>query len=432
MEGFFFILALDNIIFFGMKTTQFILLWIIFTSPLFCQHSSQWRGPHRNGIYNESNLMKEWPAEGPELIWYNEDIGNGHSSASVSGDRIFVTGREDSLEYLSSFDLEGKLLWKVPFGHRWQGSFPDSRSTPNIVDNRAFLASGTGELVCLDAHSGDELWKVNASEKFEGRCTMWGFCESPLVVDEKVIFTPGGNKTHMVALSTENGETIWTSESLGDSVGYVSPLAFEHYGKKIIASIGANYFFGIDASNGKLLWKFNYKPLSHMDHWYSPIINVNTPLYHDGEIYISKGYDHEAVKFSISEDGTRIERLWSDTVMDVHLGGMVLKDDYLYGSSWIHNRDGNWCCLDWKTGKVQFETQWENKGSIISADNLLYCYEEQRGQVALVDPSPEEFKIISSFATAYGSGPAWAHPVICNGILYIRRGKAIMAYDIGL
>jgi outer membrane protein assembly factor BamB len=215
-------------------------------------------------------------------------------------------------------------------------------------------------------------------------------------------------------------------------VGYVSPVAFEHFGKKIIASIGANYFFGIDASNGDLLWKFNYKPLSHMDHSYSPIINVNTPLYHEGEIYISKGYDHEGVKFSISEDGTRVEQLWSDTILDIHLGGMVMTDGFLYGSNWLHNRDGNWCCLDWETGEVMYETHWENKGPIIMADSMLYCYEEKRGQMALVEPTPDEFRIISTFTTAHGSGPAWAHPVIRDGVLYIRRGGALMAYDIGL
>jgi len=411
---------------------QLAFFMALFATQVCGQHSSQWRGPERNGSYHESDLLKEWPEEGPELLWYSEQIGNGHSSASVTDNRVYVSGREDSLEYLSCFHLEGTLDWKVPFGRSWQGSFPDSRSTPNIIDNKVYVVSGMAEVVCLDALSGDILWNVDALEKFEGSPTMWGFCESPLVLDEKVIFTPGGRKTSMVALNKEDGEILWTSESMQDSVGYVSPVAFEHQGRKIISSIGANYFFGVDAVTGDLLWKFNYKVLSHMDHHYSPIINVNSPLYHEGEIYISKGYDHEGVKFSISPGGDKIEQLWSDTVLDIHLGGMVLNKGFIYGSNWLHNRDGNWCCLNWETGEVMYETSWKNKGSIIQADGLLYCFEEKGGFMALVEPDPEEFRIISSFETSHGSGPAWAHPVISDGILYVRRGKALMAYDIGL
>ncbi|MCK4746645.1 MAG: PQQ-binding-like beta-propeller repeat protein, partial [Bacteroidales bacterium] len=219
-----------------MKFLPFLLILLLLAPSLNGQHPSQWRGSDRNGTYNESNLLRQWPEEGPELIWYSEDIGNGHSSASVTNDRVYVTGREDALEYLSSFDLEGNQLWKVPFGKRWQGSFPDSRSTPNVVGDRIYVVSGMAEVVCLDAHTGKIEWTVNALEKFEGICTMWGFCESPLVFDDKVVFTPGGNQTHMVALNRTNGEPIWKSESLGDSVSYVSPVLIEHNNKKLIAS----------------------------------------------------------------------------------------------------------------------------------------------------------------------------------------------------
>jgi len=410
---------------------QLIILISIVAAQLYGQHSSQWRGPERNGTYHETDLLKEWPEQGPELLWYNEDIGNGHSSASVTDNRVYVTGMEDSLEYLSCFNLEGDLQWKVPFGRRWQGSFPDSRSTPNVVNDKIYVVSGMAEVVCLGAQNGDIIWRVDAWEKFDGACTMWGFCESPLVLEDKVIFTPGGNKTSMVALNRENGETIWSTASMKDSVGYVSPVSFDHQGRKIISSIGANYFFGVDATTGDLLWKFNYKVLSHMDHPYSPIINVNSPLYHDGEIYITKGYDHEGVKFSILPEGNEIKQLWSDRVLDIHLGGMVLHKGFIYGSNWLHNRDGNWCCLDWETGEVMYETAWKNKGAIIMADGLLYCFEEKGGFMALVKPDPDEFRIISSFKTSHGSGPAWAHPVISDGVLYVRRGKALMAYDIG-
>jgi len=259
---------------------------------------------------------------------------------------------------------------------------------------------------------------------------MWGISESPLVFDDKVIFTPGGMKTTMVALNKESGETTWMSDCLNDSIAYVSPILIEYGGNTIIASISANYFYGLNAQNGQLLWKFNFAERSHFDHPYAPVINAITPLYHEGSVYITKGYNHEGVKFALQNNGEDIEILWSDTVLDVHLGGVVLIDGFLYGSNWINNSNGNWCCIDWSSGKVMYETHWNSKGSIISADGMLYCFEEKRGNMALVEPSPDEFRIISSFSTPYGKGPAWAHPVISDGRLYVRRGNALMVYDI--
>lgn len=124
------------------RRIHLIVVLSVLAPSLFSQHISQWRGADRNGIYNETDLLRQWPEKGPDLIWYSEEIGTGHSSASVTGERVYVTGREDNLEYLTSFDLAGNLLWKVPFGTRWQGSFPDSRSTPNVVDERVYVVSG--------------------------------------------------------------------------------------------------------------------------------------------------------------------------------------------------------------------------------------------------------------------------------------------------
>ena len=156
----------------------------------------------------------------------------------------------------------------------------------------------------------------------------------------------------MVALNKTTGKTIWKTESLQDSTAYVSPILINYEGKQIIATITANYFFGVNASNGNILWKFKYSDLKwRQTHWYSPIINCNSPLYHDGKIFITKGYNHKAALFSLSEKGEKITLLRTDTVLDVHIGGMVLKDGYLYGSNWINNRTGNWCCIELETGK---------------------------------------------------------------------------------
>ncbi|MFC2129697.1 PQQ-binding-like beta-propeller repeat protein [Bacteroidota bacterium] len=415
-----------------MKRSALIFLCIvILIGSIQAQNPSQWRGAERNGSYNEEMLLKKWPDNGPEKLWSILGIGEGYSSATVTEKIVFITGLVDTLEVMSAFDLEGNLKWKTAYGNGWIESFPGARATPTYENGKVYIISGTGEIVCLNGENGEILWKVDGYKKFEGICTMWGTNESPLIVDDKIIYTAGGKMTTMVALNKHTGETIWKSESLQDSTAYVSPLLIENGGRKIISSILANTFFGIDAENGELLWKYDYFSLKwRQDHWYSPIINCNTPIYNDGQIFISKGYDHKAAMFALEEDGTGIELMWTDTILDVHIGGMVQKDNYLYGANWIHNRDGNWCCLDWKTGELMYEEKWQNKGSIILADDLMYCYEEKDGHIALVEPTPTEFKVISSFQVDEGKGPYWAHPVIHNGVLYIRHGEVLMAYDI--
>ncbi|NJK85777.1 MAG: hypothetical protein HC906_07205 [Bacteroidales bacterium] len=134
--------------------------------------------------------------------------------------------------------------------------------------------------------------------------------------------------------------------------------------------------------------------------------------------------------FKLSEDGLNIELKWTSPVLDVHHGGSVLIDGYIYGSNWINNGTGNWCCLDWNTGETKYEKTWKCKGSVISADSMLYCYEERTGYIALVKPTPEDFALVSSFKIPAGTGPHWAHPVINDGILYVRHGNSLMAYNI--
>jgi outer membrane protein assembly factor BamB len=413
------------------KSILIMLIAFVFIGHIQAQNPSQWRGEHRNGSYSEENLMKRWPENGPKKLWSVEGIGTGYSSATGTDSLVFITGLLDTLDVLTAIDLEGNVQWKTEYGNGWVNSFPGTRATPTYENGKVYIISSTGEIVCINAKNGEIIWKVNGYEKFEGYWTLWGVNESPLIVDDKIIYTPGGMETTIVALDKNTGETLWRSTSLRDSTAYVSPLLINYGGKQIITSILANYFFGVDAKNGELLWKYKYFDLKwRQTHHYSPIININTPIYHDGQIFITKGYDHKAAMFSLANEGNDIELMWTDTIFDVHLGGAVFKDNYLYGSNWIHNRAGNWCCLDWKTGEIMYEKDWINKGSIILADDLLYCYEEKEGTVAIVEPTPEDFKVISSFKISEGKGPHWAHPAIHNGILYIRHGEVLMAYDI--
>jgi outer membrane protein assembly factor BamB len=145
---------------------------------------------------------------------------------------------------------------------------------------------------------------------------------------------------------------------------------------------------------------------------------------------VTSGYDHVGVKFKLTNGGSGIEQVWVNKDLDNHHGQVVLVDGYIYGSNWIDNGNGNWVCVDWITGETKYEKKWVTKGSITAADGKLYCYEERRGNLALVEPTPDDFNIISSFRITKGSGPHWTQPVIHKGILYIRHGEALMAFNI--
>jgi outer membrane protein assembly factor BamB len=416
-----------------MLKTIYLLIIILFIPILLPgQEIAQWRGPERSGVYPETGLLDEWPERGPEQLWSMEGIGKGFSSVSVMNGTIFATGLLDSVESLTAINqADGQILWQIPYGQSILRSFKDTRCTPTIEADRAYMISGRGEVICVDLSQKQIAWHVDAYHQFEGISGRWEIAESPLLVDNKVIYTPGGHKTTMVALDKQTGETVWTSETLNDTSAYVSPILIEQGDKKIIVNVLSHNIIGVDVENGNILWKYNYPELEEpYKYELSHHINTITPIYKNGRLFITSGYDRTAAMFGLSADGTEINLIWKQPVMDTHHGGLVLLNGYLYGSTWINNSQGNWACIDWESGDIMYEKEWNNKGSIITADDKIIVYEEKRGMVGLIKPNAEDFQVISSFRHKQGSGPHWAHPVIKDGVLYIRHGETLTAYKI--
>jgi outer membrane protein assembly factor BamB len=374
----------------------------------------------------ETGLLKSWPAGGPEMIWSYEGLGAGFSSAAIDKGTIFITGEIDKVETLFSFDLDGNLLWKTSYGPIWKGSYSSARTTPTVDGSYIYVKSGMGNLVCFDRTNGDIRWSKQTIELFDAEFHRWGIAESPLIVDDLLISTPGGKKASMVAFDKISGDLVWRTEELSEQASYCSPILIERGGKKIIATLLAYSFVGVNAENGDVLWRddlgrYNDDPKD---------INPVSPFYKDGYIFTTSGYDDGSVMYELSEDGTSVKAKWTEKTLDVHHGGFVVLDGYIYGSNWLNNSRGNWVCLDWSTGRTMYEEKWITKGSIIAADGMLYCYDERKGNMALVKATPEKFDFISSFEVPLGSGQHWSHPAISDGRLYIRHGEALMVYNI--
>jgi len=389
---------------------------------------SQWRGPVRDGIYPETGLLKKWPAEGPSLKLKIENVGKGLSQPVVYKNTIYITGlKSDSLDVISAFGMEGKLLWEKTYSRAWIRTYPESRGTPTIEKDRIYLIGGMGELVCLSTNGGEVIWRKDPLNDFGGKNMHWGNVESVLLTDEAALYVTGGDQTTLVAYQKETGELLWKSKSRSGSKSYASSSLVEWAGMKIVLVQTSDDLIGIDAANGNILWSYNTIQY-HTEKGKGEA--ANTPLFYNGDIFITYGNEQPAMLFHISDDGKSISLKWKNNVIDTHHGGLVLLNGAIYGSTMLDNTRGNWASVDWETGKTNWETTWFTKGSVIAADGMLYFYEEKGGNVALVKPDTSELKIISTFQVKGGEGPHWAHPSIYNKMLLIRHGSVLMVYDI--
>jgi outer membrane protein assembly factor BamB len=415
-----------------MKTiTLSLILLLILSGIIRAQKVNDWRPENRTGVSAETGLMKSWPAAGPTLLWSNLELAKGYSSPSFGTSTIYVTGNTGADDILYALDMNGKILWKTVMGRAWTGSNPESRATPTVEGNRVYTCSGNGDIACIDGTNGKVIWSYKASELNKGTYGTWGIAESLLIDGNKIYFSPGGPETMTIALNKATGDVIWKSASLNDKPGYVSPILINYAGKKMIVNASLGHIFGVDASNGEILWKVSHEQSSDPGLRRFDLIKCTTPLYKDGMVYVSGGYDTGGMMVKIADDGKSATVAWTDPVLDDHHGGVVLVNGYIYGSNWLNNNTGNWCCIDWKTGKKIWEEPWNCKGSIISAEGMLYIYDERQGNVGLLKANPEKFDLVSSFKVTLGdAGPFWAHPVIHNGILYLRHTNALMAYNI--
>jgi outer membrane protein assembly factor BamB len=393
-----------------------------------------WRGANRDGIYRESGLLKTWPEGGPQLLWETLDLGKGFSSPVIAGDRLYITGlnEDGDREVFFAYSLDGKLVYRTVFGSSWKDSYTDSRTTPTVAGDKAYVVSGTGEIACIGISDGKIVWTVDGEREFGRKPGNWGTSESPLVFDGKVIYTPGGSATAMVALDAATGKTVWQTGTFDEVSAYVSPLLIQHKGKRQIIGMTSGHVFGVNPDSGNIEWSFDDFAKDRKPEQGGKI-STNTPLFRDGRIFVSNGYNDKSFMLELDDEASSVKLLWSNDVLDTHIGGFVLVDGTVYGSDWINNGQGNWAAVDWNTGETKYEMPWnggKSKGSIISAENMLYCYDERRGTVGLVNANPEKFDVVSEFRITKGEGPHWAHPVINDGVLYVRHGTALMAYKI--
>lgn len=385
----------------------------------------QWRGPDRTDVSKETGLLKKWPADGPQRIWLFENAGSGYSGPAIVQGRLYTLGTRDDNEIILALDANtGKELWVSKIGGVLRNGYGNGpRGTPTVDGDRIYAMSGKGDLVCASLADGKVLWQASMLDSdLGGKRPGWGYTESVLVEGGRVFCTPGGTKGALAAFDKVTGKKAWQSSEFLDPAHYSSIIPADLNGARQLIQRTEKSIAGINASDGKLLWKTEFP---------GRVAVIPTPIYREGNVYVTAGYG-AGCKMVKVEAGNQVKVVYENRVMVNHHGGVVLVGDYLYG----HSDSGGWVCQNFKTGAQVWAAKKLGKGAVSCADGMLYCLEEGSGTVALVEASPAEWKehgrlkLSPQTKIRSDQGAIWTHPVISNGKLYLRDQDLIYCYKI--
>jgi outer membrane protein assembly factor BamB len=406
----------------------------------------QWRGPKRDNVSTETGLLKTWPEKGPKLLWIYRNAGLGYSGPAIVGDRLYTMGTRDGTEYLIALDLknsaEPKEAWAVkvgPFftfkGNSWGGG---PRATPTVQEGLVYGLGGLGDLVCVDAASGQEKWRKSMPNDLGGQVNPigggpkdlgWGWTWSPLVDGDHVICVPGGPQGTVAALDKKTGDLRWRSKDVTDQCSYSSPIVAEVGGIRHYIVMTVEGVTGVSAKDGSVVWRYLKKPP------YSDVV-IPTPLFHEGYVFVTNGHGSsgcDLIKLTATNGKIQATRVHSNKNMQNEQGGVVLIGGYVYG----YSEGKGWICQDFLKGKIVWNEKNElGAGSLTYADGNLYCFGQDEGTVALVAATSKgweekgRFDIPEKREPPMPNARRWTPPVVANGQLYLRDQDLIFCYEV--
>lgn len=383
----------------------------------------RWQGPDGTRISRETGLLKEWPADGPRLLWSATGLGSGYGSMAVAGDRVFLQGARDQRSVVIALDRNGgKEVWAKAIGpietrmRSDRGAGP--RGTPTVDGDRLYVLTENGDLAGLKTADGTVLWQRNILKDFGGEQIQWLISESPLIDGPHLVVSPGGPGAGMVKLNKMTGETVWAAKELNAAAAYSSITVADIQGVRTYMTFTASAGVGVRASDGKLM--FSYPQAANK------VANVATPVYSNNRVFFTSAYGTGGglLELSVQNGEVSAKEVYFTREMKNHHGGVVLAGDYLYGFN-----DAILTCMEFATGKVMWRDRSAGKGSVTYADGHLYIQGENN-IVALAEATPEGYREKGRFMIPEKPQMSWAHPVISDGRLYIRNQDILLVYGI--
>jgi len=382
---------------------------------------TQWRGPGRDGFV----VGAEWPdglaPERLEKAW-RVDLGPSYSGPVIAGDKVIVTETRDRrTEHVRALDrATGRERWhaewegamSVPFFAASNGSW--IRATPCVDEGCVFVAGMRDLLVCLDAGSGKERWRVDFMAALESPLPSFGFVSSPLVIGDHVYVQAGGG---FVKLGKRDGAIVWrVLEDGGGMSGsaFSSPFPVELGGRRHVLVQTRDDLAGVDPDTGAVLWKTGVEAFRGM--------NIVTPTVHDGRVFTTS-YGGGAFLFAIDRPGAEkpVAQVWRNKVQG-YMSSPIVIDGYAY----VHLRNQRFACLDLATGKEAWITKpFGRYWSLVANGDRLLALDET-GDLRLLRATPQAFELIGDAKVA--EQESWAHLAVEGRELYVRDLAGLTAY----
>jgi outer membrane protein assembly factor BamB len=404
---------------FGVLAGLLLFASVSMTSPTI--DWPQWHGPDRTGVSPESGLLKSWPPAGPPQAWSIKGLGAGYGTVAMRGDRIYVQGTKDGRSAVFALNRgTGAIMWSQALGgglDQDRGGGP--RGTPTIDGDRVYALTEAGDLACLLARDGSVAWSRNILRDFGGSNINWHLSESPLIDGNRLVVAPGGPDAGVVALDKMTGKTVWKSRGLSDRAGYASCIVRDVHGVRTIMTFTASAAVGVRAGDGALLWR--YEPVANRT------ANITTPLFHDNKVFYTSAYGTGCALLNLVPSGNQsldAREVYFSREMMNHHGGVVLVGEHVYGFS-----NAILTCMEFDTGKPVWKDRSVGKGSVTYADGNLYLLSE-KNVMGLAEATPQGYREKGRFEIPDQGLPSWAHPVVCDGKLYIRNQDLLLSYNI--
>jgi outer membrane protein assembly factor BamB len=356
-----------------------------------------------------------------EKLW-RVPLGRSYSGPIVSDDLVFTTEtRNKESEAAIALDRKtGMERWrtewqadmKVPFFAASNGSW--IRSTPAYDGACLYVAGMRDVLVCLDARTGKEQWRIDFVNQFETALPAFGFVSSPLLDGDAVFVQAGAS---VVRLKRGSGEVIW--RSLKDEGGmngsaFSSPVIADLAGKRQLLVQTREKLAGVDVETGAVLWTQTVPAFRGM--------NILTPVV-VGDAVFTSSYQNKSWLYTVSKDADRfrVVEAWNNSTRG-YMSTPVVIDGYAY----MHLQNQRCACIDLKTGEQTWTSQRFGKyWSLIAQGNRILAL-DSNGTLLLIDANPEKFELIDKLKIS--DAETWAHLAISGDDLFVRELDALAAY----
>jgi hypothetical protein len=319
----------------------------------------------------------------------------------------------------------GKDLWRYRYDCDYSayptftgGGMPQSRTgpraTPAVDGDRVYTLGATGVLLCLEAAIGKKVWQQDLLQMGKLKVPNHGYCSCPLVVGDSVYVQPGGpGGRSLAALDKKDGTILW--QALDDKVGQGTPVWVEGNGFPQVIFFTGVAVVGVAPKDGQLLWRHPWKTTFEL--------NIATPLYSDGKVFISSNYGSGAALLRLTGK-QEPEVVWKEKSMQNHFSTSILYEGNLYGFS-----DDRFRCVDFTTGKVQWDKTGLGKGSLVLADGQLLVL-GSNGQLVLVKATSDQYTEVSRCQVLDKAKLSWIVPVVSDGRLFVRNEWTLKALDL--